>query len=411
MHESLEVGCHLVYRQSVGRQSVTSAARRPKRHRVDDMDDPVFHRDYQNMDDEELGQLQQAYESLRVPLPPGLQSELEIRAAVEWFEEHPEATEAIDSASLDLKAGEDGPETAEQELLPYKIESPPPSKPQLGLNATAKEERARMGTLRNSLQRGWDRLVSQGSLNREQRACVVAVFFLLVLSLLFPPTKIHRAGVRGLYGPSDSVSYEFLFTMSGTVEFTRLFVEWLLTVLVTGGLFVALRKSGESQSKLPTWITPKDDPLAALSGRDQERFEKARPDQGGRAWERKLVISLVVAVAICALGLAYYGSRRIARDLPSTEVSKLAGGASITNYGKFEWNAYNGSDFVLTEVRVSISVLDERGNAVISNRVYRIPAYDFYPQQTKELSADVGFTLGQDQKWGWAIVGAKGRPE
>jgi hypothetical protein len=104
-------------------------------------------------------------------------------------------------------------------------------------------------------------------------------------------------------------------------------------------------------------------------------------------------------------------SRRIPRDLPTTELSKLAGVASITSYGKFEWSAYNGSDFVLTEVRVSISVFDEKGNALISNRVYRVPAYDFYPQQTKELSADVGFSLTPDQKWGWSVVEAKGRPE
>jgi hypothetical protein len=191
----------------------------------------------------------------------------------------------------------------------------------------------------------------------------------------------------------------------------------LLIGLVTGGLFVAFRKSEESHSKPPTWATPNDDPLAALLGPDQNRFENARPDHGGRAWKRKLailrkfVIPLIVAFAVCALGLAYYGSRRIARNLPTTEISKLAGFASITNYGQFQWNAYNGSDFVLTEVRVSISVFDEKGNALISNRVYRVPAFDFYPQRSKELSADVGFTLGQDQKWGWAIVGAKGRPE
>ena len=108
---------------------------------------------------------------------------------------------------------------------------------------------------------------------------------------------------------------------------------------------------------------------------------------------------------------AVTSTRRVARNLPTTEDSKLAGGANITNYGQFVWNAYNGFDFVVTEVRVSISVFDEKGNAIISNGVYRVPAYDFYPQRTKELSADVGFTLGPDEKWGWAIVEAKGRPE
>jgi hypothetical protein len=65
----------------------------------------------------------------------------------------------------------------------------------------------------------------------------------------------------------------------------------------------------------------------------------------------------------------------------------------------------------LTEVRVSMSVFDDKGNALISNRVYRVPASDFYPQQTKQLSTDVGFTLGEGQRWEFAVVGAKGRPK
>jgi hypothetical protein len=133
--------------------------------------------------------------------------------------------------------------------------------------------------------------------------------------------------------------------------------------------------------------------------------------RAGKLWQRKFVIPIVAALAVLTIGTAYYGSRRIARGLPTIENSKLAGLASITNYGRFVWNAYNGSDFVLTEVRVSISVFDEKGNALISNRVYRVSAYDFYPQQTKELSTDVGFTLGQGQTWGFNVVGAKGRPE
>jgi hypothetical protein len=333
--------------------------------------------EYEHMDEEELAQLQEAYRKLGQPLPPGLQDELELRPLLK---------------SLETLDGSPGQEIARASSAAALSNSPGPNQKQPGH-------------------------LSASSMNRRQWACVLAAFLLLVLSLLFPPTKMHSAAVRGLYGPSDSVSYAFIFTMHGTVEFTRLFVEWLLTVLVTGGLFVAFRKSEESQSKPSTWTTPKDDRLAAPLGPDQERFENARPDHGGRAWTRKLaiprkfIVPLIVAFAVCALGLAYYGSRRITRNLPTTENSKLAGGASITNYGKFEWNAYNGSDFVLTEVRVSISVFDEKRNALISNRVYRVPAYDFYPQQTKELSTDVGFTLGPDQKWGWIIVEAKGRPE
>jgi hypothetical protein len=429
------------------------------------MDDAVFHRDYESMDNEELAQLQEAYEKLSVALPTGLQEALELRALVKGIRRRLE--------------------TAEQDHSAYNMESPPPSNPQLGLNATAKEERAPGGTLRNWLQHGWDRLVSRGSMNRRQRGCLWVGFLLLVGATLFPPwTYSYRSSSLGLprlprlpslagsrSGSSPLSSYGFLFYPpfgSARVDVNRLFVEWVLIALMTSGLFL-------SQAKYPSLKTEKEsDPLAgagpsSLKGRsyfklefpgappdmvahidDHERvtiwdkgtplptaltrktaeasgwqFKTATEDavtrhtglenpktyRDGKIGQRKFVIPIVVTLAILTIGIAYYGSRRIPRDLPTTENSKLAGLASITNYGKFEWYAYNGSDFVLTEARVSISVFDEKGNAIISNRVYRVPAYEFYPQQTKELSTDVGFTLAPDQKWGWSVVGAKGRPE
>lgn len=217
-------------------------------------------------------------------------------------------------------------------------------------------------------------------MNRKQRACIVFGFLLIVLSLLFPPSHPYRSAL---------VSYRFLFTGQGTIDFARLFVEWVLIALVTSVLFFS------QQSKSP----------APGEG------ENARRDRSGKLLQRKIVIPIVVALAVTSSGLAYYGSKRIGRNLPQPEVAKLAGGANITNYGQFVWNAYNGSSFVLDEVRVSISVFDEKGNAVISNRVYRVPAYDFYPQQIKELSTNVGFALEQGQRFEWFLVGARGRPE
>jgi hypothetical protein len=270
---------------------------------------------------------------------------------------------------------------------------------------------------------------------------------------------------------SAASSYGFLFHPpfgGARVDVNRLFVEWVLIALVTSGLFL-------SQARRPSLKTEKEsDPLAgagpsSMKGGsyfkvnypglarefighvdDRERvtlwedgqpaptgltrdqlqtygveFKAATEDaitqhcgpknpktyRAGKLWQRKFVIPIVVALATITTGLGYYGSRRFVRNLPTTEDSKLAGQAYITNYGRFVWNAYNGSDFVLTEVRISISVFDEKGSAVISNRVYRVPAYDFYPQQTKELSADFGFTLGEGQRWEFVIVGAKGRPQ
>ena len=133
----------------------------------------------------------------------------------------------------------------------------------------------------------------------------------------------------------------------------------------------------------------------------------------GKLWQRKFVIPVVIVLAIITIGFGYLWSRRIVRDLPPTEVSKLViEKGYINGYGSMELDIYNGSKFVLTEVRVSISLLDEKGNAVFSNRLYRLPAFDFYPQQSKKLSTDVGFTLEQGQRWEWQTpVGAKGRPE
>jgi hypothetical protein len=235
-------------------------------------------------------------------------------------------------------------------------------------------------------------------MNRNQRACLRVGLLLLIGATLFPPWtfKYARSSYGFLFHPPYGVA---------TVNLTRLFVEWVLIALVTSGLFFSQSNSRTSTS------AAENEPLEAPLRMDQERPENPRRNYGGRMWKQRFAIPLIVAFAVCAVGLAYYESRRIARDLPPTELPKLVGGAHITNYGRFVWNAYNGSDFVLTEIKTSISVFDEKGNAVISNRVYRVPTFDLYPQQTKELSTDVGFTLGEGQRWEFVLVGAKGRPE
>src|SRR5713101_1504081 len=210
--------------------------------------------------------------------------------------------------------------------------------------AKAGEEDAPRETPKHWLQS----LVSRDAMTRRQRACIVFGFLLIVLSLLFPPSHPYRSAL---------VSYRFLFTGQGTIDFARLFVEWVLIALVTSVTSV-LFFSQQSKS-------------SAQAGEG----ENARGDRSGKLLQRKIVIPIVVALAFTSSGLAYYGSKRIGRNLPQPEVAKLDGGAHITNYGQFVWNAYNGSSFVLSEVRVSISVYDEKGNAVISNRVYKVPSF------------------------------------
>jgi hypothetical protein len=283
--------------------------------------------------------------------------------------------------------------------------------------------------------------------------------------------------LAGSRSASSSFSYGFLLYppfAGARVDLNRLFVEWVLIVLVASGFFL-------SQAKRPTLTTEHEpDPLASagpssIKGgsfhrlefpgappdiiahvddkgrvsiwdnqkalfanwmtRDEMeasgfefktatedaisrhtglyRFENPKTYRMGKLWQRKFVIPIVVALATLTISLGYYGSRRIARDLPPTEVSKLVVEQGYINgYGSMELDIYNGSKFVLTEVKVSISVFDEKGYPVISSRIYRLPSFDFYPQQSKKLSTGVGFTLKQGQRWEWQTpVGARGRPE
>src|ERR1700740_780878 len=118
-------------------------------------------------------------------------------------------------------------------------------------------------------------------MNRKQRACILFGFLLLVLSLLFGPTRWR--------GPYNLVSYSFLFTGRGSIDFARLFVEWLLIALVTGGLFYLLR--GPDSPK-PT-----------------------RPLASERNWRRLFWLSTALYVLIVALGITSYSLLRKVRRL------------------------------------------------------------------------------------------------
>jgi hypothetical protein len=124
-------------------------------------------------------------------------------------------------------------------------------------------------------------------------------------------------------------------------------------------LFPNLMTRDEMEASGFEFKTATEDAISRHTG--LHRLENPKTYGAGKLLQRKFVIPMVVALATAAIGLGYYGSRRIARDLPPTENSKLAGLASISNYGQFVWKAYNGCDFVLTEVKVSISAFDEKG--------------------------------------------------
>ena len=119
-------------------------------------------------------------------------------------------------------------------------------------------------------------------MNRKQKACILFGFLLLVLSLLFAPTRWR--------GPYNPVSYSFLFTGRGSIDFARLFVEWLLIALVTVGLFYLLR--------WPDSPKPETRPLASE-----------------RNWRRLFLLSIALYVLIVALGITSYSLLRKVRRL------------------------------------------------------------------------------------------------
>lgn len=119
-------------------------------------------------------------------------------------------------------------------------------------------------------------------MNRKQRACVVAGFFLLVASLLFPLTHPYRL--------SPLVSYRFLFIGQGSIDFARLFAEWVLIALVAGGLVFLLR--GPDSPK------PETEPVASE-----------------RNWRRLFWLSVALYVLIAALGITSYVLFRKVRRL------------------------------------------------------------------------------------------------
>jgi hypothetical protein len=125
-------------------------------------------------------------------------------------------------------------------------------------------------------------------MNRKRRACIVSGFFLLLLSLLFPPSRS-----TGYYSPT---SYNFLLSTHegvGTIEFSRLFLEWMLIALVAAGFFHLLRES-----------TPP---------RPETRTNSVATSE--HTWRRPPSLSIVLYVLIAALSITSYSLLRKVRRL------------------------------------------------------------------------------------------------
>lgn len=316
------------------------------------------------------------------------------------------------------------------------------------------------------------------SMNRNQKICLTIGFLLLIVAALFPPWRVgYSSGGSGLpelpklpgLGGSRSYSSSFGFLFKpppgpASIELSRLIVEWTLISLLASGLFLWFKDRAavspqmacgfftlkhpsvgptvvcvDDQGNVDAWVDGQSTRVgtwkaleangAKLSAAADEEIAKhvgQQYKQDARAavltrmtWTRRekwrLLVSVGILFGICVLGLSYsLATKNIARELPPSEVVHVSGLARITDYGAMELNAYNGSDRVLTEITVSVSVFDASGNTVISGRAYRLfPAYglELNPQSSGKFSADLGFTLDQGQIWRFTIIGAKGRRE
>jgi hypothetical protein len=100
--------------------------------------------------------------------------------------------------------------------------------------------------------------------------------------------------------------------------------------------------------------------------------------------------------------------------LPSEQASKIDGQASITSYGWLEVNAYNGSNWRVSEITALVTVFDARGSQMLS-RQYRLTpqysgSYGLDPLSSEKFLASLGFRLDQGQTWTFRITDAKGTP-
>lgn len=131
-------------------------------------------------------------------------------------------------------------------------------------------------------------------------------------------------------------------------------------------------------------------------------------------------------------------SSYVPQDLPSTELSKLDGPATI-NGDMLDMTVYNGTDWDLKEITIGLTILRKvsRDNSSGSARLLPTAAKDtpggtpaavpaekrpdvtvLYhlkgsaaPFTTTVFHEALGTQIGSNQEWHWAIVGAKGMPQ
>jgi hypothetical protein len=92
--------------------------------------------------------------------------------------------------------------------------------------------------------------------------------------------------------------------------------------------------------------------------------------------------------------------------LMPAELAKLTGTAGIADYGWINADIYNGNDFDLGYVVISVTVTNADGSAVFT-RDYRLSSTGGQPLQSSSFIADAGYRMQPGQKFSWFIKSAE----
>jgi hypothetical protein len=78
--------------------------------------------------------------------------------------------------------------------------------------------------------------------------------------------------------------------------------------------------------------------------------------------------------------------------------------------GYLDCDVYNGSNWGLTEIALTVTVRDKNGKEVLtrSYKMHPVDGLPFDPDRSSEGLVPLGFSIELGQTWSWTLSGAKG---
>ena len=100
------------------------------------------------------------------------------------------------------------------------------------------------------------------------------------------------------------------------------------------------------------------------------------------------------------------------KELPFAELQKVTGKAWFTDYGYFKCKVYNGSDWTIKYLRVSVTIVNP-DESEESPRIYKLIPKDgsCEPYTENEFFKKVGYELEEGQSFRWSLLSADGTNE